>query len=301
MAGWRLFEAEGVSLVRRLTWLQPIPALAWQRLTSRGVLAGFASIAAVAVLLGLGLTHSPAKSLPAVTRATPAPAVVQPALAAATMRAPSQSVASSLALGLPATAAAPSATAETGDALLADVSTMDLMMPIAEPDLDITSRHSLWAQVGKASGIDPLLLYSVALVESKALYPGGKVAPTPWLFRVNDHLVRGDRHHVQLEMAAASQFGAPVQDVGIMQVYYPMHRDAVRDPLTLLNPRTNITVAAKILRAGMHQTNNRVLGIGYYHSHTPSLARDYGIAVLTVYQRLKGVYRQRGGRELVAR
>lgn len=178
---------------------------------------------------------------------------------------------------------------------------MDLMMPIAEPDLDISSSHSLWAQVGKASGIDPLLLYSVALVESKALYPGGKVAPTPWLFRVNDHLVRGDRHHVQLEMAAASQFGSPVQDVGIMQVYYPMHRDAVRDPLTLLNPRTNITVAAKILRAGMQQTHDRVLGVGYYHSHTPALARDYGTAVLTVYQRLKGVYRQRGGRELVAR
>jgi hypothetical protein len=96
---------------------------------------------------------------------------------------------------------------------------------------------------------------------------------------------------VQIEMAAATQFGSAVQDVGIMQVYYPMHRDAVRDPLTLLNPRTNITVAAKILRAGMHQTHDRVLGVGYYHSHTPQLARDYGTAVLTVYRRLKGVYR----------
>lgn len=175
--------------------------------------------------------------------------------------------------------------------LLSDVSTMDLMMPIAEPDLDITSHDSLWSQIGKASGVDPLLLYSVALVESKALYPDGKVAPTPWLFRVNDHLVRGDRHDVQLAMAAASQFGSGVQDVGIMQVYYPMHRDAVRDPLTLLNPRTNITVAAKILRDGMRQTHDRVLGVGYYHSHTPSLARDYGTAVLTVYQRLQALQR----------
>jgi hypothetical protein len=184
--------------------------------------------------------------------------------------------------------------------LLADVSTMDLMMPVAEPDLDITSRHSLWSQVGKASGVDPLLLYSVALVESKALYPDGKVAPTPWLFRVNDHLVRGDRHDVQLAMAAASQFGSAVQDVGIMQVYYPMHRDAVRDPLALLNPRTNITVAAKILRDGMHETHDRVLGVGYYHSHTPALARDYGTLVLTVYKRLKTIYRPAAGQEIVA-
>jgi hypothetical protein len=168
---------------------------------------------------------------------------------------------------------------------------MDLMMPIAEPDLDIGSRQSLWSQVGKTAGVDPLLLYSVALVESKALYPNGKVAPTPWLFRVNDHLVRGQRHDVQLAMATASQFGSAVQDVGIMQVYYPMHRDAVRDPLTLLNPRTNISVAAKILHDGMRQTRDPVLGVGYYHSHTPSLARDYGAAVLTVYQRLKAIHR----------
>ncbi|KRE87837.1 lytic transglycosylase [Rhodanobacter sp. Soil772] len=178
---------------------------------------------------------------------------------------------------------------------------MDLMMPIEEPDLDITSRQSLWSQIGKASGVDPLLLYSVALVESKALYPDGKVAPTPWLFRVDDHLVRGERHDVQLAMAAASQFGSAVQDVGIMQVYYPMHRDAVRDPLTLLNPRTNIAVAAKILRDGMRQTRDRVLGVGYYHSHTPTLARDYGTAVLTVYQRLKAIHRPARRGQAVAR
>lgn len=192
--------------------------------------------------------------------------------------------------------------AETGRKLLSDVSTMDLMMPIAEPDLDIRSQHSLWSQIGKASGVDPLLLYSIALVESKALYPDGKVAPTPWLFRVNDRLVRGDRHDVQLAMAAASQFGgAAVQDVGIMQVYYPMHRDAVRDPLTLLNPHTNISVAAKILRDGMRQTPDRVLGVGYYHSHTPALARNYGTAVLTVYQRLKAIHRPAHRGQAVAR
>ncbi|WP_254058454.1 transglycosylase SLT domain-containing protein [Dyella sp. S184] len=186
-------------------------------------------------------------------------------------------------------------------ALLSDVSTMDLTMPIAEPDLDIASQQSLWAQVGKESGVDPLLLYSVALVESRSLLPGGKVGPTPWLFRVNDHLVLGERHHVQLEMATASQLGSAVQDVGIMQVYYPMHRDAVRDPLTLLDPRTNISVAAKILHDGMHETRDPVLGVGYYHSHTPQLAKDYGTAVLTVYQRLKILYHPGKARQAIAR
>jgi hypothetical protein len=231
--------------------------------------------------------------------ARPAPVVLQPSLPLGPVVAPI--VVEPLASPSIAPPPVRSSPVESDRRLLSDASTMDLMMPIEEPDLDIGSRQSLWSQVGKAAGVDPLLLYSVALVESKALYPDGKVAPTPWLFRVNDHLVRGERHDVQLAMAAASQFGSAVQDVGIMQVYYPMHRDAVRDPLILLNPRTNITVAAKILRDGMRQTRDPVLGVGYYHSHTPSLARDYGAAVLTVYQRLKAIHRSRARGPAVAR
>lgn len=256
---------------------------------------------AALVLLRLGAPHPDAGSTPAramaaapasATHASSLPLTPVPVLSLAATAPASASTVS------PAVRSGP---AETDRKLLSDVSTMDLMMPIKEPDLDITSRQSLWSQVGKASGVDPLLLYSVALVESKALYPDGRVAPTPWLFRVDDHLVRGERHDVQLAMAAASQFGSAVQDVGIMQVYYPMHRDAVRDPLTLLNPRTNITVAAKILRDGMRQTRDRVLGVGYYHSHTPALARDYGTAVLTVYQRLKAIHRPAHRGQAVAR
>lgn len=273
---------------RLLSWPE------WTRVRRRRLAAGVAmgAIAGAAlVLLRLGVPHPGAESTPtramAATHASPLPATSAPVLSIAAAASASASTVSS---------AVRSGPAETGRKLLSDVSTMDLMMPIGEPDLDITSRESLWSQVGKASGVDPLLLYSVALVESKALYPGGRVAPTPWLFRVNDHLVRGERHDVQLAMAEASQFGSAVQDVGIMQVYYPMHRDAVRDPLTLLNPRTNITVAAKILRDGMRRTRDPVLGVGYYHSRTPTLARDYGTAVLAVYRRLQAIHRSPAAR-----
>ena len=60
-------------------------------------------------------------------------------------------------------------------------------------------------------------------------------------------------------------------------------------------------MAAKILRDGMHETSDRVLGVGYYHSHTPTLARDYGTAVLTVYQRLKAIHRPQGHQQIVVR
>jgi hypothetical protein len=276
----------------------PVWAGASRQRLAAGV--GIGAIASAAlVLLRLGVPHPGTGPTPArVVAAAPASVTQAPSL-------PATPAPLAIAAAAPASAstvpAARAGQAESGRKLLSDVSTMDLMMPIEEPDLDITSRQSLWSQIGKASGVDPLLLYSVALVESKALYPDGRVAPTPWLFRVDDHLVRGERHDVQLAMAAASQFGSAVQDVGIMQVYYPMHRDAVHDPLTLLNPRTNITVAAKILREGMQQTRDRVLGVGYYHSHTPTLARDYGTAVLTVYQRLKAIHRPAQRGQAVAR
>lgn len=289
------FDQWQVTLAARLRRLAAMRMVARPRMSAHAAWATahrwqLVAGAAMSVIVGIALTvlrfgmaHPGAAPKP--TRMAAAPHVPSLPLApapTAVMPAP---------VDVPSPSTLRSTPAESGRTLLSEVSTMDLMMPVEEPDLDITSRDSLWSQIGHSTGVDPLLLYAIALVESKALYPDGKVAPTPWLFRVNDHLVRGDRHDVQLAMAAASQFGSAVQDVGIMQVYYPMHRDAVRDPLTLLNPRTNITVAAKILRDGMRQTRDRVLGVGYYHSHTPSRARDYGSAVLTVYQRLQAIHR----------
>jgi len=310
--GWRVTAAAGLRQivdVRIVPWarMRILSWSAWAGAYRHRLAAGFAisAVAGIALMsLHIGTLHPDTPSAPvrtpAVRPASLVPAAVPPSLPAklAPVTAIAAPIPASESVDSQSTRSTP---AETGHRLLSDVSTMDLMMPVEEPDLDITSRQSLWSEVGKASGVDPLLLYSVALVESKALYPDGKVAPTPWLFRVNDHLVRGDRHDVQLAMAAASQFGSAVQDVGIMQVYYPMHRDAVHDPLALLNPRTNITVAAKILRDGMHETSDRVLGVGYYHSHTPALARDYGAAVLTVYQRLKAIHRPVGHAQIVAR
>ncbi len=299
----RLQGSARQAAAQAVQWIE-VPASRRPSVHSLAICAGFSAV----VLLGMGIAHSNTEPrLPPVqvsplaslaqasqpqlaTIAAPHPPTAQPAATPAAQLA----AASAVQPAAPSSAdayeelAAPPAIAPA--ALLSEASTMDLLMPIAEPDLDIASRQSLWAQVGRESGVDPLLLYSIALVESRALFPAGNAAPTPWLFRVNDHLVLGGRQHVQLAMAAAGQFGSPVQDVGIMQVYYPAHRGDVHGPLDLLDPRTNISVAARILRDGMRRTSDPVLGVGYYHSHTPQLARTYGSTVMTVYQRLKLLY-----------
>ena len=284
------------------------PWPAWDQINRRRALTAFSlcvAFGAIAIPLVSGVAHSQPEleshamlSAP-VTSQTLAKSVAKPVIAPPMSTEKTDDIESIVVL--PKAAPAMRSDPPSSIASLSDVSTMDLMMPIAEPDLNIASHQSLWAQVGKEFGVDPLLLYSIALVESRSLHPGGDIGPTPWLFRVNDRLVVGERHHVQMEMAVASQLNATVQDVGIMQVYYPMHRDAVRDPLSLLDPRTNISVAAKILHDGMRETRDPVLGVGYYHSHTQQLARDYGTAVMTVYQRLKIVYRSGKNAQIVAR
>ncbi|MBM7126692.1 transglycosylase SLT domain-containing protein [Dyella flava] len=154
-------------------------------------------------------------------------------------------------------------------------------------DLDITSPNSLWASAGARYRIDPLLIYAVALVESKSAQADGSIAPSPWVVRVNGRMHRGSHNDAVRAIEMAHQMALPVQDVGIMQVYYPVHKDIEPDPVALLNPVRNIEVGTRLLRKAMQESHDPVLRIGYYHSHDATLARGYGRAVLGVYRELK--------------
>lgn len=154
-------------------------------------------------------------------------------------------------------------------------------------NLDITSPGSLWAKTGARYRIDPVLIYAVALVETRGTQPDGSVAPSPWIVRINGHLHSGTRAQTEHAIELAHLLAVPVQDVGIMQVYYPVHRDIEPDPIALLNPARNIEIGTRLLRKAMGESGDPVLRIGYYHSHDATLARGYGQMVLSVYKELK--------------
>jgi hypothetical protein len=156
-------------------------------------------------------------------------------------------------------------------------------------NLDITSPQSLWAKAGARYGIDPVLIYAVALVETRATQADGSVSPSPWMVRINGHLHNGTRAQSEHAIELADLMAVPVQDVGIMQVYYPMHRDIEPNPIALLNPIRNIDIGTRLLRKAMRESKDPVLQIGYYHSHDSELARGYGQMVLAVYHQFKGV------------
>lgn len=163
----------------------------------------------------------------------------------------------------------------------------DPIVVFGDTDLDISSPTSVWSQAGAEYHVDPLLLYSVALVETCTNLPDGSVAPTPWVVRIQGNLVEGSHTDVVNAINQARARGLTIQDVGVMQIYYPLHSQMEPDPIALLSPKRNVEVGAQILVAAMHETNDPIMGLGYYHSHDPRLAKYYGTAVNTVYHRLQ--------------
>jgi len=146
---------------------------------------------------------------------------------------------------------------------------------------------TVFERIGKKTDIPPLLLYSYGIMESAVNRSNrkGVIAPYPFVFRSKD----GARFFNSLEEAesplleALEKFDDDV-DVGMMQVNAAYHRKY--DPIKLLDPEYNVTAAAQIIRSALDSTDDLVIGIGRYHSWTPSRAEWYGNNVLNIYKNL---------------
>lgn len=154
-------------------------------------------------------------------------------------------------------------------------------------DAEFGPTGSIWRDAGQEVGVDPLLLYSIALVETRHANGDHMVAPTPYIARINHRLISGNRADVEKAIRTAMANNGLIQDVGVMQVYYPAHKGIAPDPVELLDPATNTLVAAEILRSCLQADSDPIMAVGHYHSFDPVRARYYGKAVWTVYHRLE--------------
>lgn len=145
----------------------------------------------------------------------------------------------------------------------------------------------LWNKAARQHGIDPLLLYSVALFESNHRCNHDQVRPHPYALHFNEaniSIYAASKREAKFILAHVHTDNV---DIGLGQVNYLHHKNKVRRPEDLLDPETNLKVAAQILSRAVSSTSDLELGVGRYHSWTEWRARNYGKQVLAIYRALK--------------
>ncbi|TDX23687.1 transglycosylase-like protein with SLT domain [Modicisalibacter xianhensis] len=157
---------------------------------------------------------------------------------------------------------------------------------------------TLFDTTGTEIGVDPLLLYSVALAES-ANGPGhGSVSPWPWTVRALDQAIYAsskEEAKVQLERLLNE---SPSVDVGMMQVNTRWNGHRVSHPSELLEPAKALEIGGEILLEAINSAPGDLeLGIGRYHTWADeAVARNYGQRILAIYRNIKAAFGDDGGR-----
>lgn len=155
----------------------------------------------------------------------------------------------------------------------------------------IDLRGTIWDQVAKQYQLDPCLLYSVALAESATPRGTGMTSPWPWVIRSpGGSIYVNSRYEAEFRLRREiAKWDAARIDVGLMQISSGWHRHRVRDINELLDPETNLRIAAEILSDALRSSPNDIaLGVGRYHSWDSRRARWYGQRVLSIYRNLTG-------------
>lgn len=155
-------------------------------------------------------------------------------------------------------------------------------------------KGTLWEKASQASQCkpDPLLLYSIALQESKSLVSKGMVAPQPLALR-NQPRGAFFPSSVNEATSALGEFikEDKLTDIGMMQINYRWNGSRVAHPSDLLNPEVNVRVGAEILCEAIAANRMDIhLAIGGYHTRNPKReqdARKYAHQVMTIWRSLK--------------
>lgn len=148
---------------------------------------------------------------------------------------------------------------------------------------------SVFERAGEEFNLDPLLLYSISLVESAVTVPGRKgfLQPSPWTLRTDRPIYALSREDAELQLNRVLRTTRSV-DIGLMQINSRWHGHRVRHLSDLLDPLTNVRVGAQILAEQMSRfPQDAARAVGTYHSADPERARWYARHVLRVYTKLK--------------
>ena len=153
-------------------------------------------------------------------------------------------------------------------------------------------RDTAWWGVAEKRGLDPYILYAVALVESAKV--SKRVAkPWPWALNRQGHpLIPDSQTEAKGILTDTLARGIRNIDVGLMQVNIRWQGHRVRQPGDLLDPATNLQVGADVLAESIGSApGDLALGIGRYHAGLRDVARAYryGRRVLAIARHIRQI------------
>lgn len=149
-------------------------------------------------------------------------------------------------------------------------------------------KGTIWEKAS-VPGVDPALLYAVALVETRKARDDGLAAPRPYILRAGSRVIEFptyDKAARHLTRIMAQDVPAHTLDIGMMQINPKWHGHRVEHLSDFLIPSIAIRVASEILQEAMSSTDDTVIGIGRYHSYTNNKALRYGSDVVHIACRI---------------
>jgi hypothetical protein len=152
----------------------------------------------------------------------------------------------------------------------------------------VTLKNSIFETVGKEYGLDPALLYSIAIVESGFQHKTQGLMPWPYTINYGNGAFFADsKQDAQRELARLRRLGAKSVDVGLMQINTVWHKKRLRNT-DYWDPVQNLRIAATILRECLADSKTLWEGIGKYHTHTKNKRQsDYAVRVLSTYKKIR--------------
>lgn len=158
---------------------------------------------------------------------------------------------------------------------------------------DSLLENSIWGRAAKYAGIKVETFYGIAAQETGMRWSDGTFRPWPWTLNINvseKGIKAGPRRYASKEQAEKAlknlvEKNIKNVDIGIMQINLYWHGKAVINPVQLLDPVTNITVAAKYLR--LLNKNKPVSDVvGFYHAPNDTSRRVSYIKSVSKYERI---------------
>ncbi|WGS83857.1 transglycosylase SLT domain-containing protein [Methylomonas sp. UP202] len=153
-------------------------------------------------------------------------------------------------------------------------------------------RNTLWGQVARRHGIDPYILYAVALTESQKNDGQNRAVPSPWAINnAGNTFIPGNQQEAEALLYQLMVQGKRNIDIGIMQVNLRWHGHRVTKPEQLLDPSTNLEIGARVLSDAIQSApNNLALGIGRYYSwKNEPAAIQYGQKVIALADQIRAI------------